>query len=346
MKAPDDGWDDEERAAIDELRDQLETLRARHRGDPGDPGDPEIALLRAARQGVLPADVQQAADDRLVNDAWSRALVEGLDDVEPSLDRHAEDLLLARIQRDAQPDGQRDRQRDAQPYGQRGRQLAMPDRRRWVWLRPALASAAVVALAAAAWIAFRGPTPPAGEERPVAPAHQPETSSAAVTPPPAWQVPLDKPDVTLSLAALTWRGGGSGGSGTGGSGQDNQLLADLKEPLDHFRNNDYARADRAFAALESRYPNAVEVFFYGGVSRLFVDDPPRAIAALTRAAALADATFAPRAAWYLAIAEERGGQLSRARARLEELCRGTSDRVAQACAAVKRIDTSASPNAH
>jgi predicted Zn-dependent protease len=330
MKAPADGWDGEERDAIDELRDELETLRARHRDDP------EVALLRAARHAVLPPEVQQAADDRLLNDAWSRALVDGLDAVEPSLDKQAEDQLLVRIRRESRRDGQL-AEKDHQS-----------DRRRWTWYRPALASAAVVAIAAAAWIAFRGPTP-APVERPIPQVQPPaETSSAAVTTPPAWQVPLDKPDVTLSLAALTWRGSGgsgSGGSGSTSGGSDNQLLADLKEPLDGFRNNDYARADRAFAALESRYPNAVEVFFYGGVSRLFVNDPRRAIVALTRAADLADATFAPRTAWYLAIAEERAGDRPRARARLDELCRGTSDRAAQACAAVRRIDASAAPDA-
>jgi len=211
-------------------------------------------------------------------------------------------------------------------------------RRRWTWYRPALAAAALVAIAASAWIAFRGPTP-ASVERQTPREHPPaEKGGAAVATPPVWLVPLDKPDVTLSLAALTWRGGGDGSG--------NQLLADLKEPLDGFRNNDYARADRAFAALESRYPNAVEVFFYGGVSRLLVNDPRRAVVALTRAADLADATFAPRVAWYLAIAEERAGHLPRARARLDELCRGTSDRAAQACAAVTRIDASAPPNAH
>jgi predicted Zn-dependent protease len=325
MKAPADGWDGEEREAIDELRDELETLRARHRDDP------EIALLRAARHEVLPPDAQQAADDRLLNDAWSRALVDGLDAVEPSLDKRAEDQLLARIRRESRGDGQL-AEKDHQP-----------GRRRWTWYRPALASAALVTIAAAAWIAFRGPTP-APVERPVPQQPSAQTNSAAVTTPstpPAWQVPLDKPDVTLSLAALTWRGSGSGSGGSG----DNQLLADLKGPLDHFRNNDYAGADRAFAALESRYPSAVEVFFYGGVSRLFVNDPRRAIAALTRAATLADTTFAPRIAWYLAIAEERAGQLPRARARLDELCRGTSDRAAPACAAVKRIDASAAPHA-
>ena len=319
MKAPADGWDGEERDAIDELRDELETLRARHRDDP------EIALLRAARHTALPRDLQQAADDRLTNDAWSRTLVDGLDTVEPSLDKQAEDQLLARIRRESRRDGEL-----------AGKEH-QPGRRRWTWYRPALASAALVTIAAAAWIAFRGPTP-APVERPVPQEQSPaKTSSAAATAPPAWQVPLDKPDVTLSLAALTWRG--NSGSGSGSSG--NQLLVDLKEPLDHFRSSDYARADRGFAALESRYPSAVEVFFYGGVSRLFVNDPQRAIAALTKAATLADTTFAPRIAWYLAIAEERAGGLSRARARLDELCRGTSDRAAPACAAVTRIDAAA-----
>lgn len=343
MKAPADGWDDDEREAIDELRKELETLQARHRDDP------EIALLRAARHSALPPDVE-AAQERLLNDAWSRTLVDGLDAVEPSLDEPAEDRLLARIRRDAQLDARSDRPSDKRSNGQ----LATPDRQRWTWLRPALATAALVAVAAAGWIAFRGFTP-AGGERPVPREQPPATTSgtAAITPP-AWKVPLEKPDITLSLAALTWRGGDSsrvgnrGKSGDSGSGKssENRLLADLKGPLDSFRNDDYARADRDFAALESQYPNAVEVFFYGGVSRLFVNDPPRAIAALTRAAALADATFTPRTAWYLAIAEERAGQLPRARARLDELCRGTSDRAAQACAAVTRIDASAAPDVH
>ena len=324
MKAPADGWDDEERDAIDELRDELETLQTRHRDDP------EIALLRAARHAVLPPDVQQAADDRLLNDAWSRTLVDGLDAVEPSLDKHAEDQLLARIRRDAQS-AQKDHQKAHEP-----------DRRRWTWLRPALASAALVAVAAAAWIAFRGPTLAPGD-RPI-PREQPpaETSSAAVTTPPVWQVPLDKPDVTLSLAALTWRGAAAIAVVAAATISCSPTSRNRSM---HFRNNDYARADRAFAALESRYPNAVEVFFYGGVSRLFVNDPQRAIAALTRAADLADTTFAPRTAWYLAIAEERAGHLSRARARLDELCRGTSDRAAPACAAVTRIDASSAPPA-
>jgi hypothetical protein len=194
---------------------------------------------------------------------------------------------------------------------------------RWIWLRPAFATAALVVIAVVAWFAMRptSPVPPASTAAP-------EQTIAATPAPPPFQLPLDKPAVTLSLSALTWRGAAEG----------NQLLADLKAPLDAFRQDDYTRADREFTMLESRYPQAIEVFFYGGVSRLFVNDPERALAALTRASELADATFMPTVDWYRAIAEQRTGNVAQARARLDGLCRGGSDRAAAACAAVKQID--------
>ena len=301
MRTPADGWDREERDAIEELQEELEPLQVRHQHDA------DIDLLRAARHDALPPDLQSVAHDRLLNDPWARALIDGLDAAEPPLDAADQDRLLARVQRDAR--------RDAIVAS------------RWTWLRPVLASTAVAAVAAVAWIATR-PTPPQPQVSSAPPA------SAVATPPaPVFRLPLDKPDVTVSLASLTWRGGGAG----------NRLLAELKAPLDAFRSGDYAGADRAFAALESRYPDAVEVFFYGGVSRLFLNEPARAITALTRASALADSTFAPRTAWYLAIAEQWSGHGAQARRRLDELCRGTSDRAAQSCAALKQIDATA-PN--
>ncbi len=54
---------------------------------------------------------------------------------------------------------------------------------------------------------------------------------------PRWKPALEKPAITLSLAALTWRG----------AGNDNDLLLNLKGPLDAFREGDYGLADREFA---------------------------------------------------------------------------------------------------
>jgi len=131
----------------------------------------------------------------------------------------------------------------------------------------------------------------------------------------------------LTAMTLTWRGPGLG----------SQLMPDMKPAVDAFRKDDYAAADREFGALEPRYPTAVEVFFYGGVSRLFVNDPERAIVALKRAEEIGDATFAPHVAWYRAVAEERAGRLSEARAELEKVCRGGSERASGACQAMREM---------
>jgi hypothetical protein len=303
MKTPADGWDREERDAIDALREELEALQARHHNDPG------IDLLRAGHHDALPPDLQRRVADRLTNDPWARALVEGLDEAEPSFDMADQDRLLARIERDAR--------------------RSEPSVRRWAWFRPALASAAVVAVVVSGWLVLRN----SPEAPPVAPVPVEQTVASAPAPP-AYRVPLDAPEITISLAAMTWRGAG-----------DNPLLADLKVALDAFREGDYARADREFAALEPRYPDAIEVFFYGGVARLFVNDPQRAASALTRAGELADASFAPNVEWYRAIAEERTGNLAQARTRLDALCRGGSRRAEQACDAVRQIDaTSRTPD--
>jgi hypothetical protein len=297
MKVPADGWDRDEREALDELREPLETLQARHRNDP------DIDVLRAAHHDALPPELQTSAAHRLANDPWSRALVEGLDGAEPPFDEADQDRLLARIERDAT--------RENVPT-------------RWAWLRPVFAVALLVIAAGVGWIAYRGPST-TSTTAPI-----PEQPIASTPSTPVFQLPLDKPDITLSMSALTWRGGGA----------NNPFLKELKTPLDAFREGDYAAADRGFTALEPRYPEAVEVFFYGGVSRLFVNEGQRALTALTRAGELADPTFAPQVAWYRAIAEQRTGDLTQARATLDTLCRGSSERAAPACELVKQIDAS------
>jgi hypothetical protein len=139
---------------------------------------------------------------------------------------------------------------------------------------------------------------------------------------------LRKPEATLSLAALTWRG----------AGPDNQLVNDLKAPMNAFRASDFARAGSDFTALQAKYPESIEPFYYGGVSQLFLNDPTRAAASLERAAAVADSVFAPRVAWYRAVAATRLGHIANARALLDGLCRENGDYAAQACAALPSFD--------
>lgn len=307
MKAPADGWDRDEREAIEELADELTSLQARRRDDPS------IDLLRAANHDALPPNLQAAAEQRLSKDAWSRALLAGFNAMEPSaeagLDAEGEGRLLARIRRD----------------------VAAPSRpAAWSWFHFAIAGGAAAAAIVAVLLLRPGADVPGG-----VPAVQPQSAVVDSRPATRFALPLEKPDVVLSLKALTWRG----------AGDANPLLAGLKQPLDAFRRGDYAQADREFAALEPRYPGAVEVVFYGAVARLFLDEPKRAIPGLRRAAELADDSFASRVAWYRAIAEERAGNGVEVRRQLERVCRAGGERARDGCAGLEKIGAARAPDA-
>jgi TolA-binding protein len=192
------------------------------------------------------------------------------------------------------------------------------------WTRPwLLAAASIVAIAGATWI-FSGQI-----WRTATPAPLPELEGTADRPPPApvFYLSLNKPDVRVGPAALTYR------SAAG----ESSFLADLKPAFDAFRAGDYAAADREFSTLAARYPKAVEVLFYQGISRLYLNELPTAIASLTAAEKSADSAFAWDAAWYLAVAEERAGNLAAARTRLANLCRQADIRAPTACEALKKL---------
>jgi hypothetical protein len=294
-------WSRDEREALAGLEDQIEAMASRHRHDP------PLAMLRAAQADALPPDLQDSVAEHLSTSAFSRAMADDLGDDAPSLTREEQDRLLARITKEA---------RHAPDTG-----------RAWGWLRPLLAGSGVVALGAGLWIVASR----IEVAEPIAP---PETTVAVSLPPaaPSFLLPFEKPEVTLGMAALTWRG--SQGS--------NQLLADLKPGLDAYRQGDYAAADRELTALATRYPGTIEILFYQGVSRLFLNNLSGAIASLSAAETVGDRTFAADVAWYRAVAEQRAGDVTEARARLDALCRERDDRSARACSALDQL-TKAAP---
>lgn len=305
-------WEREEREALEGLEDQLDAMRRRHEDDP------PLELLRAALGDALPGDLQAAVSEHLAESSWSRALVEGARQVEGVLEPSGEARVLARVKKAA--------------AGERQTNTS----RRWFLsaiVGPALAAAVLVGWLAG-WLAQRGEGP--ASPRPATP----DATVAVASPPPRadFQLPLDKPDVRLTMAALTWRG----------SSAENQLLADLKPALDAYREGDYQTAEREFASLSGRYPGTIEVLFYQGVARLWLDDPQGAIAALTAAESAPDDTFAADVAWYRAVAEERAGNRANARARLASLCRadggrGNGERNPRACEALARLDAARPP---
>ena len=298
---PADGWDRDEREAMSGLESELDSMRARHARDP------KIELLRAADAEVLSEDLQSAGAKYLAGDRWSRRLVEGLNDDSVALDRQDEARLLDRIRREAGA--------SARP------------RASWSWLWPSLAAAAA-GIIAIVWVTRPGVAP---ETTPSA--TTPSSAVAVPTPRPApvYAMTLEKPEVTLSTSALTWRT----------SRRQGDLLADLKPGLDAFRRDDYATAQRELEALVPKYPSAIEVFVYLGVSQLFLGETQAARDNLAKAEGMADVagpSLGVDAAWYRAIADERLGHKDEARLALTKMCRGTSPRAPAACAAASAIE--------
>jgi hypothetical protein len=299
VTTPSNDWDRDEREALQPFQEELWALQDRHAGDP------PLERLRAAKADALPADLQASTTGHLSGSRWSRVLVEDAEACSSGLDPDQEARLLDRIRREAASET------------------------RWRFLRPrvlsSLAAAAAVVVIAVAIVQR-------SRELPTAPAARGASATAArmsATPTlPRFQLALEKPDVKLGPRALTYRGDAGGGN----------FVSQLKPALDAFRESDYARADRELGELATRYPQAVEVFFYQGVARLFLNDIAGADASLSAADRLADESFAADVAWYRAIVDERLGRLAEARARLTGLCReGHHERQRAACEAVTRL---------
>jgi hypothetical protein len=292
-------WDREERDVLAGLEDQIDAMRKRHLNDP------PFELLRAADAGALPEDLQASVSEHLTASPLSRTLAAGVGEDLPALSATDEDRLLARIMTEAR--------QESAPAGA------------WGWLRPVFVGSGLLAVTAVVW--FVASETEVGER--ISP---PETQVVVALPPAApFLLPFEKPDVRLGMGALTWRGS------TPTTDDGNQLLASLKPGLDAFRQDDYATANRELTALDDRYPGTIEILFYQGVSRLFLNDLPGAVAAFDKAEALDDPTFEADVLWYRAIAEQRSGNVAGARTRLESICNARGVDAARACTALEQI---------
>jgi hypothetical protein len=188
--------------------------------------------------------------------------------------------------------------------------------RSWIW-RPALG------LAAAALIVWMV-RPPGGT-----PPETPTRADLPVAPSIPAALRLEIPEVTLRASVvLPTR-----------SGPDaQQYLKDLAPALDAYRSGRYAEAARQFSSLEQKYPDAIEVFFYGGVASLHNGAAASAVRSLERAKALNEAEFAADVQWYLGLAYHRAGNVDAARAQFVTLCAGRDSLSARACQAVKAME--------
>ncbi len=260
---------------------------------------PPFGQLRAAQEGVLPEETHIRVDSHLASCALCRALLHDLASLEPS--------------EPSREEKERIRQRLDKEIGKKVRGASSMS---WTLLGRPLAVAGVLAVFALI-IVRQGVEPPRPRPAPPLPAAPTETA-----------LKLEKPDVKLSAAALVWRGA---------SGDPEQFLKDLAPAFEAFRASNYAEAALRFGPLEQKYPRSIEVFFYGGVSHIFLGQHTQAIASLEKARQFADESFAPDVSWYLALAYHRSGDSARARAALEAVCRGRSTYAGKACAGVREL---------
>jgi TolA-binding protein len=294
---PDSGDQDEIPEAV---RTELDALAARH-GD-----DPPLAVLRAASVDALPDPLQTATATALKQRAWYRTLVAGADAAAPELSTTEVEHLLSRVRQQAMADPVR------LPRPRRGG-------RRW---RPVAGLAMAAAILVAVAVRLRAPgSPGASPAVPAAP------QAAAVAQPGSFRLPLEAPPVKLTAMALVVRSDGRRGTFT----------EDAAPAFDAYRAGDYRTAAQQFVRLQTLYPQSVEVALYLGVSRLFLDDPQGAIAVLGAARRVADDAFRADIAWYLAVADERAGDVRSARIELDGLCRGGSAYASRACEAAARF---------
>ncbi len=264
---------------------------------------PPVRYLRAARAGLLPEDLQSAISCHAAGCKACASVQADLDALpEPAgITQEETRRILSRVKRES-----RSRCKDRSTL-------------HWIFSWQAAFVTAGLALCAVVVVQQMHKTP-----QPL-----PETVSRQQ---PAEQLPealkLYKPDVKLSLAVVTWRAEKNTGQ---------QFLADLTPALDLYKADRFADAARQFDVLSAKYPGSVEVFFYLGVSRLFLGDHAAAIQAFEKADKLAPDSFAADVSWYLALAYQRSGRIADARARLVSLAAGNSSYATRARAAIETL---------
>lgn len=304
-----------EREWLDEAAEPIRALRAVRSACP------PLHLLRAGLADALPGDLQSALTIHIDGCAACRMLQEGLRELPPPAEASAEEMrrILQRVR--------------SAPGAEPRRRAGIAT---WLAWRPATAATALlVAAAAGAWYlsAPANPLPVSpGAPNPAQAAGPQATADRPLPQPlPPRGPAIDKPPVRMSLAVLTWRG----------EGEDTQrLMAAIAPAFDAYRADRFAEAAALLEQLGPVYPDAVEIPFYLGVSRLLMGDAAGATTALESAVPVADRTFEADVSWYLGIALARAGRDAEARARFSGLCRGASEYRARACAAVRELDTS------
>ena len=273
------------------------------------PTCPPLALLRAWRQQVLPADLANDVASHVESCALCPTLLNDLEQVVQSAITFAE----------------RSRIRRKLPL------VALPARvAGWRWY--AVASAVVALVASGAMLAVRETQHPeeAAHIRPPlffaqpAQAHVSETPARTSAAPPVDGSQIAKLDPPAHLAS-------SPTPRDGASAAPEPTPQQLAPAFDAYVRSDYSLATERFSQLAKQFPRAGIPFLYLGVTQLLINDNARALFNLTRAEQFVSPDQKDIASWYRAIAALRTGAAN-ANQLLHSVCeRKESPYAQQAC---------------
>jgi len=113
----------------------------------------------------------------------------------------------------------------------------------------------------------------------------------------------------------------------------NAFLKAFGEAIAPYRAGRFAEAASALAPVAERYSDVVETWFYLGTARLYSGAPAEAIEPLRRARS--SEVVGDDAHWLQAVAMQRAGRDTEARAELRAMCAAAGDYRDRACAIAK-----------
>jgi hypothetical protein len=192
----------------------------------------------------------------------------------------------------------------------------------WRWL--ATAAALVLTVGLGAWWAVRSRAVDNSSQAGSAPIAAPAVDAAPAASA-AWASLSSAPEVRLPPSLiLTMRGT---------EADRDAFLKAFGEAIAPSRAGRFAEAASALAPVAERYSDVVETWFYLGASRLYSGAPAEAVEPLRRARS--SEVVGAEARWLQAVALQRAGRESEARAELQAICAEAGDYQARACAIVK-----------
>ncbi len=196
------------------------------------------------------------------------------------------------------------------------------------WRGLAAAAAVVLTIGLGVWWAVRGGATTndqlAGNANAQPPAAAPVVDTAPV-PSALWASLPAAPEVRLPAdLVLTMRGADA---------DRDAFLKAFGEAIAPYREKRFAEAAASLAPVAERFANVVEVWFYLGAARLYAGAPSEAIEPLRRARG--SSVVGDDARWLQAVALQRAGRESEARAAVQALCSEAGPYRERACAVVK-----------